>query len=54
MATTPMKELALLLPFTNREATTAKKKSYKSITGSIIFSMIKTRSDITFATSVII
>lgn len=52
VATTSMKESAVLLPCTDREATTAEKKRYQSITGSIIFSMVETRPDIAFATSV--
>ena len=51
-ATTPMKESALLLPRTDGEATTTEKEKYQSMTNSIIFSMVETRPDITFATSV--
>lgn len=54
MVTTPMKESALLLHFTDRKVTTAEKESYKGIIGSIIFLMIEIRPDITFITSVIV
>lgn len=49
---TPMKEISLLQPTTKGEATTAKKERYQGMTGSIIFSMIETNPDISFAISV--
>ncbi len=49
---TPMKETILLQPRTKGEATTAKKERYQGMTGSIMFSMVETRPDISFATSV--
>ena len=51
-ATTPMKESALLLPRTDGKATTAEKERYQGMTGSIMFSIVETRPDIAFATSV--
>ena len=47
---TPMKETTLLQPGTEGEATTAEKEKYQGITGSIMFLMIETRPDISFAT----
>ena len=47
-----MKETTLLQPRTEGEATAAEKKKYQGMTGSIIFSMVETRSDIFFATSI--
>lgn len=51
---TPMKETPLLQPRAegDGEATTAKKERYQRMTGSIMFSMVETRPDISFATSV--
>ncbi len=48
---TPMKETPLKP--SEKEATAAKRKRYQGMTGSIMFSMVETRPDITFATSVV-
>lgn len=50
---TPMKETALLQPRSKGQATAAEKERYQAMTGSIIFSMVETRPDIAFATSVV-
>lgn len=49
-----MKETTLLQPRTegDGEATAAEKERYQGMTGSIMFSMVETRPDISFATSV--
>lgn len=44
-----MKGLTLLLSYKNREATTAEKKRYQSMTGSIMFSIIEMKPNIIFA-----
>lgn len=49
---TPMKKTALLQQRTNGEALPAENVRYQGITGSFIFSMVETRPDIAFATSV--
>lgn len=51
---TPMKETTLLQPRAegDGEATTAEKERYQGMTGSIMFFMVETRPDISFATSV--
>ena len=51
---TPMKETTLLQPRAegDGEATAAEKERYQGMTGSIMFSMVETRPDISFATSV--
>lgn len=49
---TPMKEITLLQPRTEGEATAAEKERYQGMTGSIMFSIVETRPDISFATSV--
>lgn len=50
---TLMKELVFLQFWTERQATTTKKKRYQDMTGSIMFSIIETRPDIAFAISVV-
>lgn len=50
--TTPIKESALLQSRTDGQATVAEKERYQGMTGSIMFSMVETRPDIAFATSV--
>lgn len=50
--TTPMKESALLQSRTDSQAIAAEKERYQGMTGSIMFSMVETRPDIAFATSV--
>lgn len=52
MVNTLMKEGALLLQRTDGKASTAEKEKYQGITGSLMFSMVETRPDIAFATSV--
>lgn len=49
---TPMKETAILQQRTDGEASSFKKERYQGMTGSITFSMVETRPDIAFATSV--
>lgn len=49
---TPMKEITLLQPRTEGEATAAEKERYQGMTGSIMFSIVETRPNISFATSV--
>ncbi len=49
---TPMKE-AILLPNKGPEASQANRKRYQGMTGSLIFSIVETRPDIAFATSVV-
>lgn len=39
-----------MLPYKNGEATTAEKKRYQSMTGSIMFSIVEMKPNITFAT----
>ena len=47
-----MKETALLQPKTEGQALAAERKRYQGMTGSIMFSMVETRPDIAFATSI--
>lgn len=47
-----MKETTLFQPRIENEATTAKKKKYQQMTWSIMFSMVETRPNISFNTSV--
>ena len=49
---TPMKESALLQQRTDGEASASEKERYQGMTGSLMFSMVETRPDIAFATSV--
>ena len=49
---TPIKELSILLPQTEGEATTAEIEKYQRMTGSLMFSMVETRPDIAFSTAV--
>ena len=49
---TPMKESIQLLPNNEGTATEAERERYQGMTGSLMFSMVKTRPDIAFATSV--
>ena len=51
-ANSPMKELALLTPRTEGEASPSEKERYQGMTGSLMFSMVETRPDIAYATSV--
>lgn len=48
----PIKETALLKQRTEEEISPSKKKRYQGITGSLIFSIVETRPDIAFDTSV--
>lgn len=47
-----MKESAILLPRTEGQATDAEIEKYQRMTGSLMFSMVETRPDIAFSTSV--
>lgn len=47
-----MKEIALLEPRIEKEAFPSEKECYQSITGSLMFSMVETRPNIAFATSI--
>lgn len=47
-----MKENAFLLQKTNREASTFEKKQYQGMTGFFIFSIVETRPNIAFTTSI--
>ena len=49
---TPMKENALLHQRTDGEASASEKERYQGMTGSLMFSMVETRPDIAFTTSV--
>ncbi len=49
---TPMKEIALLQPKIEGQAITSERERYQGMTGFIMFSMVETRPDIAFATSV--
>lgn len=49
---TPMEETAPLQQRTEGEASSSEKERYQGMTGSLIFSMVETRPDIAFATSV--
>ncbi len=51
-ATTPMKESATLETRTDGQASTAERERYQGMIGSIMFSMVETRPDVAFATSV--
>ncbi len=53
LATIPMKESALPEPHIESQASATKKERYQGMTGSIMFSMVETRPDIAFATSVV-
>lgn len=48
----PMKEVAMLVPRTEGEASPAEIERYQRMTGSLMFSMVETRHDIAFATAV--
>lgn len=50
---TPMKETEPLIPRTDGEASPSEKENYQGITGSLMFSMVETRPDIAFSTSVV-
>lgn len=52
MVNTLIKKIALFLPRTKGQALVVEKKKYQGIISSIIFSMVETRLDIAFATSV--
>ncbi len=47
-----MKESVILEQRTEREASASEKERYQGMTGSLIFSMVETRPDIAFATSI--
>lgn len=47
-----MKESAMLLPRTDGQATDSEIEKYQRMTGSLMFSMVETRPDIAFSTSV--
>lgn len=49
---TPMKKSAILEQRTNGEVSASEKERYQGMTGSLMFSMVKTRRDIAFATSI--
>lgn len=49
---TPMKESAILEQRTDGEASASEKERYQGMTGSLMFSMVETRPDIAFATSI--
>lgn len=49
---TSMKEEALLTPKTDGEASPSEREKYQGMIGSLMFSMVETRPDIAFATSV--
>lgn len=49
---TPMKETAILEQKTKRKTSPSERKCYQGMTGSIMFSIVETRPNITFATSV--
>lgn len=49
---TPMKENSLLQPRSKGEASASEKERYQGMTGSLMFSMVETRPDIVFVTSV--
>lgn len=51
---TPMKESAILEQRTNGEVSASEKERYQGMTGSLMFSMVETRPDIAFATSIAI
>lgn len=48
----PIKEITIFVQKTEEKASPSERKHYQDMTGSIIFSMVKTRPDIAFATSV--
>lgn len=50
--TTPMKESGTLQARTEGQASTAEQERYQGMIGSIMFSMVETRPDVAFATSV--
>lgn len=47
-----MKKIALLKQRTNGEVSASEKKRYQEMTGSLMFSIVETRPDIAFATSI--
>ena len=47
----PIKETAILKQRTEGEVSSSEKKCYQGMTGSIMFSIVKTKPDIAFATS---
>ncbi len=49
---TPMKKFAILKQRTEGEASASEKERYQGMTGSLMFSMVETRPDIAFATSI--
>ncbi len=49
---TPMKESAILEQRTEWEASTSEKDRYQGMTGSFMFSMVETRPDMAFTTSI--
>ena len=49
---TQINKTALLQPRTEDQATTSERERYQDMTGSIMFSIVETRPDIAFATSV--
>ena len=51
-ANSPMKKSALLTRRTKGESSPFEKERYQGMTGSLMFSMVKTRPDIAYATSV--
>ena len=51
-ATTPIKESSILQPRTEGQAIATEKEKYQGMIGSIMFSIVETRPDIAFATSV--
>lgn len=51
--TTPIKKSAMLQTRSKGQAYTAKQERYQGIIGSIIFSMVETRPNVAFATSVV-
>lgn len=50
---TPMKETEPLMPRADGDASQSEKEAYQGMTGSLMFSMVETRPDIAFATSVV-
>ena len=49
---TLMKEEVLLMPRTEGKASVSKQEKYQAMTGSLMFSIVETRPDIAFSTSV--
>ncbi len=50
---TSMKERIIFLPNAGTQASPSAQENYQGMTGSIMFSMVETRPDIAFATSVV-